>query len=159
MSSPPQANSSTNQKQRRYNMNFFLKMRLKPFLISVSIILVYYLFSITLTFYNRMIFVTFKYPLSITMIHLIIKFLLSMIIRNILSCCSSQPRIMLNWDLYWKRIVPTGIASAIDIGLSNWSLQYITISLYTMSKSTVILFIFFLSILFKLEKWVNVLRF
>jgi hypothetical protein len=61
----------------------------------------------------------------------------------------------LDWTTYLKRIIPTGIASAADIGFSNWSLQYITITLYTMSKSTVILFIFLFSILFKLEKWVS----
>jgi hypothetical protein len=106
--------------QTRYNLNYFLKIKLKPCAISLSIILLYYLFSITLTFYNRMLFVTYKYPLSITIIHLIIKFLLSMLLRYCYCLCTSQPRILLNWNLYFKRIIPTGIASALDIGLSNW---------------------------------------
>jgi hypothetical protein len=104
----------------RYNLNYFFKIKLKQCTISLSIILMFYLFSITLTFYNRMLFVTYKYPLSITIIHLIIKFILSMIMRNCYYICKSQSRIMLNWNLYLKRIIPTGIASALDIGLSNW---------------------------------------
>ena len=149
---------------------FFKSGELRGVLISLSTILIYYCFSIVLTFYNRYLFVTYKYPLSITLIHLIFKFFLASFIRSVLNCLSKKKykpnernvnylvqerRITLDWATYLKRIIPTGIASAADIGLSNWSLQYITISLYTMSKSTVILFIFFFSILFKLEKWVN----
>ena len=152
---------------------FFKSGELKGFLISLSTIFIYYCFSIVLTFYNRHLFIHFKFPLSITLIHLIFKFCLASLIRSILNCFTKkkyrpgehdadyliqQRRITLDWSTYFRRIVPTGIASAADIGLSNWSLQYITISLYTMSKSTVILFIFFFSILFKLEKWVSYLK-
>jgi hypothetical protein len=130
--------------------------RIKSALLSICSILLYYFFSISLTFYNRYLFVTYKYPLSITIIHLIVKFLLSFAIRLVLNLTvnRSKKRITLDWYTYFTRIIPTAVASAADIGLSNWSLQYITITLYTMAKSTVILFIFFFSILFKLEKWV-----
>ena len=127
----------------------------KAIAISLSSILVYYCFSIILTFFNRYLFITYKFPLSITVIHLIIKYMISSLVRSISSACNSKQRITLDWTTYLKRIIPTGIASAADIGFSNWSLQYITITLYTMSKSTVILFIFLFSILFKLEKWVS----
>ena len=113
-------NNNTFFNTTRYNLKYFLKIKLKQCAVSLSIILLYYLFSITLTFYNRMLFVTYKYPLSITIIHLIIKFLLSMLIRNCYYMCKSQARVVLNWNLYVKRIIPTGIASALDIGLSNW---------------------------------------
>jgi solute carrier family 35 protein C2 len=149
---------------------FIKSGELKGVLISLSTILIYYCFSIVLTFYNRNLFVTYKYPLSITLIHLILKFCLASLLRSVLNFFTRKKfrpsengadflvqtkRITLDWSAYLKRIVPTGIASVGDIGFSNWSLQYITISLYTMSKSTAILFIFFFSILFKLEKWVN----
>lgn len=136
---------------------------LKSVFLSLLTILIYYIFSISLTFYNRYLFVTYKYPLSITIIHLIVKYILSSLIRSGINFYNYlkqkpgkieyEPRITLNWLLYTTRIIPTAIASAADIGLSNWSLQFITITLYTMSKSTVILFILFFSILFKLEKW------
>lgn len=126
-------------------------------------ILTYYFFSITLTFYNRYLFVTYKYPLSITVFHLIIKFILSACIRSFFNCIvkirafkfNQTPRITLEWTFYLKKIVPLSIASAADIGFSNWSLQYITVTLYTMAKSTTILFIVFFALVFKLEKWVG----
>lgn len=158
------SNKSVQEHNYKYNKNdsFLLKLiksgELKTILISLSTILIYYCFSIFLTFYNRYLFVTYKYPLSITIIHLIFKYLASALVRWTLNCFAKkqhQKRITLDWMIYLKRILPTGIASAADIGFSNWSLQYITISLYTMSKSTVILFIFFFSIVFKLEKWVS----
>lgn len=130
---------------------------LKSIMLSLAFILIYYCFSIFLTFYNRYLFVTYKYPLSITIVHLIFKYMVSSGLRSFLNLTnrSNHKRITLDWCTYFTRIVPTGVASAADIGFSNWSLQYITVTLYTMSKSTVILFIFFFSILFKLEKWVK----
>lgn len=135
------------------------KKKIKIFLRSFISILIYYFFSITLTFYNRHLFATYQYPLSITLVHLIVKLFLSWMIRLILVNYYKSKRIFLDWHTYVTRLLPTSLASATDIGLSNWSLQYITVSLYTMSKSTVILFIFFFAILFKLEKWVNLLCF
>jgi hypothetical protein len=147
----------TRSNATRHDLNYFLRFKLKTWLLSLATILIYYILSISLTFYNRMLFVTYKYPLSITVIHLIIKFFISMLLRHFFYCCTSQSRVLLKWDLYYKRIIPTSIASVIDIGLSNWSLQYITVTLYTMSKSTVILFILIFSLVFKLEKWVGII--
>ena len=50
-------------------------------------------------------------------------------------------------------LAPIGICASLDIGLSNWALQYITISLYTMGKSTSILFIVAFSLFLKLERY------
>ncbi|NXD67417.1 S35C2 protein, partial [Eolophus roseicapillus] len=44
------------------------------------------------------------------------------------------------------------LSTSLDIGLSNWSFLYVTVSLYTMTKSSAILFILFFSLLFKLEE-------
>jgi solute carrier family 35 protein C2 len=135
-------------------------IELRSILISLSTILIYYFFSISLTFYNRYLFVNYKYPLSITVIHLVVKYLIAALIRSIWNIVAAKKqnykkRITLEWSTYLRKIIPMAIASALDIGLSNWSLQYITVTLYTMSKSTVILFILFFSLLFKLEKWVS----
>lgn len=50
------------------------------------------------------------------------------------------------------KIAPVGFASGIDIGFSNWGLGLVQISLYTMTKSTSIIFILIFSILLKLER-------
>ncbi|ELT88792.1 hypothetical protein CAPTEDRAFT_123243 [Capitella teleta] len=119
---------------------------------TIGLVLFYYVFSISLTFYNQRFIHMYRFPLSITMCHLVTKFIISGIIRCIWSKCSGEERISLGWCDFIKRIAPPGIASSLDIALSNWSFEYISISLYTMTKSTVIIFIMFFSIVFKLEK-------
>ncbi|KAM4650092.1 solute carrier family 35 member C2 isoform 2-T2 [Amazona ochrocephala] len=44
------------------------------------------------------------------------------------------------------------LSISLDIGLSNWSFLYVTVSLYTMTKSSAVLFILFFSLFFKLEE-------
>ncbi|XP_063658532.1 solute carrier family 35 member C2 isoform X5 [Pan troglodytes] len=44
------------------------------------------------------------------------------------------------------------LATALDVGLSNWSFLYVTVSLYTMTKSSAVLFILIFSLIFKLEE-------
>uniref|UniRef100_A0A8B9ZUX3 Solute carrier family 35 member C2 n=1 Tax=Anas zonorhyncha TaxID=75864 RepID=A0A8B9ZUX3_9AVES len=46
----------------------------------------------------------------------------------------------------------SALSTSLDIGLSNWSFLYVTVSLYTMTKSSAILFILLFSLLFKLEE-------
>lgn len=48
-----------------------------------------------------------------------------------------------------------GLASVFDIGFSNWSMLYITIELYTMSKSTAVIFILVFGIIFHLQEPVS----
>ena len=56
---------------------------------------------------------------------------------------------------YVSHVAPAAVFSALDIGLSQWSFEYITISLYTMTKTTSIIFILFFAILHKLEEKVS----
>ncbi|CAH2035694.1 unnamed protein product, partial [Iphiclides podalirius] len=51
-----------------------------------------------------------------------------------------------------RSVGPTGFASGIDVGFSNWGLELVTISLYTMTKSTTIIFILGFAIFLGLEK-------
>ena len=44
------------------------------------------------------------------------------------------------------------VVASLDIALSQWSFEYIDVALYTITKSTSIVFILFFSLLFKLEK-------
>lgn len=111
----------------------------------------YYLFSIGLTFYQKWFIEDFPFPLSVVICHLIVKFLLATQIRFILEWYSGQERITLAWGDYLKKLSIVGFASAMDIGLSNWSFRFISISLYTMSKSTCIIFILMFSIILGLE--------
>ena len=44
------------------------------------------------------------------------------------------------------------MVASLDIGLSQWSFEYIDVALYTITKSTSIVFILMFAILFRLEK-------
>ena len=51
-------------------------------------------------------------------------------------------------------VVPNGMATGLDIGLSNFSLSLITLSFYTMCKSTTPVFLLFFCFAWGLERCV-----
>ncbi|CAJ0964710.1 unnamed protein product [Ranitomeya imitator] len=121
-------------------------------LLTVGLVLFYYSFSIGITFYNKWLLKQFHFPLFMTLVHLLMIFILSALSRTLMTCVSGRTRVILPWSDYLKKVAPTALATALDIGLSNWSFLYITVSLYTMTKSSAVLFILFFSLLFKLEE-------
>lgn len=54
--------------------------------------------------------------------------------------------------VYWTTLVPCGLATSLDIGLSNTSMRYISLSLYTMLKSTTPIFVVLVAWFMRLEK-------
>jgi solute carrier family 35 protein C2 len=61
-----------------------------------------------------------------------------------------QP-LMTPW-FYLSRIAPCGTATALDIGLGNFSMRFISLTFYTMCKSSVLAFVLLFAFLFRLEK-------
>jgi solute carrier family 35 protein C2 len=55
------------------------------------------------------------------------------------------------WSQFLILVFPIGITTAIDILFSNISLQYITITLYTITKTSVIAWTFFWALILKIE--------
>ena len=55
-------------------------------------------------------------------------------------------------SLLWSAVVPNGTATGLDIGLSNFSLSLITLSFYTMCKSTTPVFLLFFCFAWGLER-------
>ncbi|XP_068120496.1 solute carrier family 35 member C2 isoform X2 [Hyperolius riggenbachi] len=120
--------------------------------LTVGLVLFYYCFSIGITFYNKWLLKRFHLPLFMTLVHLLMIFIMSALSRALMTCYSGRARVILPWSDYLKKVAPTALATALDIGLSNWSFLYITVSLYTMTKSSAVLFILFFSLIFKLEE-------
>ncbi|XP_061508426.1 solute carrier family 35 member C2 [Anopheles gambiae] len=120
--------------------------------VTLVLIVCYFSLSIGLTFYQRHLLQHFKLPLFVVLYHLVIKLLLAAAVRAVLRCVTRKPRILLDWRTSVRKILPTGLASGIDISFSNWGLELVKISLYTMTKSTTIVFILIFAILLKLEK-------
>ncbi|KAM3968823.1 solute carrier family 35 member C2 [Aphomia sociella] len=121
-------------------------------LLSLGLILLYFSLSIGLTFYQRWLLTEFKFPLTVVMYHLVVKWLLSVFVRLVLHVITGTPQLMLPFITCVRSVAPTGLASGIDVGFSNWALELVTISLYTMTKSTTIIFILGFAIIMGLEK-------
>lgn len=122
---------------------------------TLATILLYLSLSITLTFYQTDINRELPFPLTIVTYHLILKFLLAALVRSIYKMRVGKTRVQLDWRVAVRRMAPTGIASGIDIGFSNWGLALVPISLYTMTKSSTIVFILLFAILLGLERKVS----
>nr|XP_060639486.1 solute carrier family 35 member C2-like [Anolis sagrei ordinatus] len=136
-----------------------------------GLVLLYYGFSIGITFYNKWLMRSFSFPLFMTLLHLMVIFLLSGLARRGRGlglgggakagggaslrgghAPKRAPRPLLPWDAYLRQVGPAALSTALDVGLSNWSFLYITVSLYTMTKSSAVLFILFFSLVFRLEE-------
>ncbi|XP_035458967.2 solute carrier family 35 member C2 [Spodoptera frugiperda] len=137
----------TNKPKARWSEMCFQKS-----LLSLGLILLYFALSIGLTFYQRWLLTDFKFPLTVVMYHLIVKWILAVCVRVVLQLITGTPQLILPFMTCLKSVGPTGLASGIDVGFSNWGLELVTISLYTMTKSTTIIFILFFAILLGLEK-------
>lgn len=112
----------------------------------------FYLTSIALTFYNKWMSGKYRFPLTISLVHFIVIFLMAAFCRKVWELYKNEKRIVLEWDVFIRRIVPSAIAGSLDIGFSNWSIMLSTVSLYTMAKSSTILCVLAFSIFFGLEK-------
>ncbi|KAK6729028.1 hypothetical protein RB195_006216 [Necator americanus] len=116
------------------------------------IALLYYPLSIGLTFYQKWFIKNYKLPLFVVCWHYIVKWLAAVSIRAVYEFFyKKRMRLHLKEQLRW--LAPIGICASLDIGLSNWALEYVTVSLYTMAKSSSILFIVAFSLLLRLERW------
>ncbi|XP_037938988.1 solute carrier family 35 member C2-like [Teleopsis dalmanni] len=125
---------------------------------SLCTVVLYLILSICLIFYQKALVQNIKFPLTIVSYHLVIKFILSAIVRAVYKCRTGKTRVQIDFRTSLRNMAPTGIASGIDIGFSNWGLELVTISLYTMTKSSTIVFILIFAIILGLEKksWVLV---
>ena len=109
--------------------------------------------------------IDFHFPLFATSLHMVVQFCLASIILLIFpSFRPAQPQppsyghethppkplVTPLFDL--TRLVPTGTTTSLDIGLGNTSLRYITLTFYTMCKSSVLIFVLTFAFLFRLER-------
>jgi len=89
----------------------------------------YFLLSICLTFYQRWLLQRLRFPLFVTTTHLVFKFIAASVLRSIYQCRYGKRRVSLNWNDYYRKVGPVGLAAGFDVAFSNWGLELITISL------------------------------
>lgn len=113
----------------------------------------YYPLSVGLTFYQKWFIKHYRLPLFIVTGHYVTKYLMALAIRSIVEFLQKNRRVRVPLREQLRWLMPIGFCASLDIGLSNWSLEYVTVSLYTMAKSSSILFIVGFSLFLKLERW------
>jgi len=82
--------------------------QLRNALRTLGYILFMYLFSISLTFYNKWFLQRFHFPLSVSVVHYAMVFVSTALLRLLWEIWSEKKRIILPWSLYLKRVLPTG---------------------------------------------------
>jgi solute carrier family 35 protein C2 len=129
---------------------------------NIGLILLWYFFGTTLSLWNKLLIGAeeghglfgegrFPAPFLMSAVQFFSQYLLA---RGMLSsgCVRRQCQQTLSWKEYCKHVVPNGVATGLDIGLSNTSLAFISLSFYVMLKSTTPLFLLTFAILWGIEK-------
>lgn len=146
------ARSSRHEEAQDRKKSYCNQLCCKYIISTSALILLYFSLSIGLTFYQRWLLQRLKFPLFVTTGHLFVKFLAALFFRTLYECYTKRNRVTLDWYNYCSKVAPVGLASGFDVAFSNWGLELITVSLYTMTKSTAIIFILIFALAFKLEK-------
>ncbi|PWN33316.1 TPT-domain-containing protein [Meira miltonrushii] len=132
-------------------------------LINLALIASWFFFSTLMNLYNSWLFsrkrTNFSYPLFTTSIHMVVQFALSSMVmffcrrnRKIVPRRRNGKRARPSMQDYMGKVMPCALATALDIGLSNLSLQTITLTFYTMCKSSNLAFVLLFAVIFGLEK-------
>lgn len=126
-------------------------------------IIMWYTFSTCLTLYNKLLvgekmgkfslfgekMGKFPAPLLMNTIHFSMQGLVStLVLRFFYPAWHPQS---MSWKDYFTRAVPTAVATALDIDLSNASLVFISVTFETMCKSSAPVFLLLFAFAFKLE--------
>nr|POE74410.1 putative transporter c22e12.01 [Quercus suber] len=152
----------------------------RSIMINAVLIALWYSFSISISVYNKWMFskenLDFHFPLFTTSLHMVIQFSLAATVlyfrpalRPVRSQAPGQghgaqqytsldptqpaqpPPMMTRW-FYLTRISPCSTATALDIGLGNFSLRFISLTFFTMCKSSVLAFVLLFAFVFRLEQ-------
>ncbi|KAL8692708.1 MAG: hypothetical protein Q9218_002329 [Villophora microphyllina] len=149
---------------------------IKASLVNGLLIASWYLFSVSISVYNRWMFgkktLNFHFPLFTTCMHMAVQFLLASAVlyfvprfrprADSITNPGNRPSplhreqshgkpLMTRW-FYLTRIGPCGTATGLDIGLGNMSFRFVTLTFFTMCKSSALAFILIFAFIFHLEQ-------
>ncbi|KAI0033450.1 triose-phosphate transporter family-domain-containing protein [Vararia minispora EC-137] len=115
-----------------------------------------FFFALVLQLYNKWMFSPdrfgFPSPLFVTMLHMWVQWALAAIARQVWSGQFHSEQSP-SRDGYLRKAMPTAVSTGLDIGLSNLSLRTITLSFYTMCKSSSLIFVLAFAFSFGLERF------
>ncbi|KAI0489822.1 triose-phosphate transporter family-domain-containing protein [Xylaria cf. heliscus] len=157
----------TDEERKQADQNVVRKLA-----INAALIALWYIFSLSISLYNKWMFdsgqLNFPFPLFTTSMHMLVQFSLASLVLYFIpslrpnnaahnsdlgrSRHESEPdRPIMTKLFYFTRIGPCGAATGLDIGLGNTSLKFITLTFYTMCKSSALAFVLIFAFLFRLE--------
>uniref|UniRef100_A0A0D9V5N1 Sugar phosphate transporter domain-containing protein n=1 Tax=Leersia perrieri TaxID=77586 RepID=A0A0D9V5N1_9ORYZ len=131
---------------------------ISPWLIAkvIALIASWYTLSTCLTLYNKEMLGKhmwkFPAPFLMNTVHFTMQAVASRVIVWFQHRGLEGETSAMSWRDYFLRVVPTALATALDINLSNISLVFITVTFATMCKSAAPIFILLFAFLFRLEK-------
>jgi solute carrier family 35, member C2 len=113
-----------------------------------------YCISVSFTMFNKWILTDYRggfhFSTIYTTIHMFIQLLLSRLWYRYYHDEVIEP---VSWPIFFKTVMPIGVATAVDIMLSNMALMYVTLTLYTIIKSSVLIWTFFWGVVLGIEKF------
>ncbi|KAI9738799.1 MAG: Triose-phosphate Transporter [Cirrosporium novae-zelandiae] len=141
-------------------------------IINGSLIGSWYFFSLSISIYNKWMFskdhLDFHFPLFTTCLHMLVQFSLASTVLYFLPNLRPRPehsdldddlsapptakKPIMTRNFYITRIGPCGTATGLDIGLGNMSLKFISLTFYTMCKSSALAFVLLFAFVFHLEQ-------
>lgn len=149
---------------------------LKALLVNALLIAAWYAFSLSISIYNKWMFspkyLDFHFPLFTTCMHMLVQFTLASLVlyfvprlrprvdsitnphdhSSIQEPPSGTAKPLMTRMFYVTRIGPCGAATGLDIGLGNMSLKFISLTFFTMCKSSALAFVLLFAFLFRLEQ-------
>ncbi|KAL8930777.1 MAG: hypothetical protein Q9208_000318 [Pyrenodesmia sp. 3 TL-2023] len=149
---------------------------IKASLVNAMLIASWYLFSVSISVYNQWMFskknLNFRFPLFTTCMHMAVQFLLASTVLYFVPHFRpradsltnpknnnppmhrepSQGKPLMTRMFYLTRIGPCGTATGLDIGLGNMGMGFVTLTFFTMCKSSALAFILLFAFLFHLEQ-------
>ncbi|KAG0380257.1 Triose-phosphate Transporter [Mortierella sp. AD032] len=125
-----------------------------------SYILAWYFFSTALSIYNKNLMGkdnwNFNLPLFVSSIHAGLHFVITACLMHfwpdVFDATRSGKGGRITIHSYVTQVVPCAVAAALEICMANASLMYITLSFYTMIKSSTPIWVLIFAFFFRLEK-------
>jgi len=117
----------------------------------------WFFFSGLLSLYNKYIFgkkyMAFPCPLLMTSVHFLVQFIFSYTLSRKYPVTFGGDQVdAMSWNTYLSVAIPCGLVTSFDVGLSNLALVRITMTFYTMVKSSSPIFVVISAYCFGIEK-------
>ena len=117
----------------------------------------WFVFSGLLSLYNKYIFgethMAFPCPLLMTSVHFLVQFIWSYTLSRKYPITFGGDQVdAMSWNTYLSVAIPCGLVTSFDVGLSNLALVRITMTFYTMVKSSSPIFVVISAYCFGIEK-------